>query len=140
MAFRLDVANHWIRVDFIVAGNHHEDTADHLVKTMNNYASRTCIKIGTLSRLTHIEMPETLFDQIERVQSHFPAFRITAFRTLRTRNVLGTLCGVTVYRNDKLDNCIHFQYTDALAQPNESLPDPAYINHPKGAPSPFIYS
>lgn len=139
MAFRLDVVNNWIQVDFFVDTNHHEDTADHLVKTMNNYGPITCIKAGTSVRLTHMEMSEALFDQLDKLHTHFPAFRVQAYRSLSVRKVLGVLCGVTVHRNDTLRNSVRFQYKDVLAQPNESLPDPAYINHPKGALSPFIY-
>ena len=140
MAFRHDIANNWIRVDLVVDMNHHEDSADYLVKMMNNYAPRACIKIGTTVRLSHLEMSADLFDRIKHLHDRFPAFRMTEYRLLKARNILGTLCGTTVYRNDKLQHCIQFQYTDVLARDTDAMVDPAFINHPKGAPSPFIYS
>lgn len=140
MAFRIDVANNWIRVDLVVDMTHHEDSADYLVKMMNNYGPRTSVKVGTTVRLSHISLSADMFDRIERLQECFPAFRITPFRRLKERNVLGILCGITAYRNDKLHNCIQFQYTDVLARDTDAMIDPAFINHPKGAPSPFVYS
>lgn len=140
MAFRIDVANNRISVDIVVDMTHHEDSADYLVKMMNNYGPRTCVKTGTSVRLSHIELSADLFDRIELLHDRFPAFRITAFRMLKERNVLGILCGNTAYRNDKLKNCIQFQYTDVLARDTTAMIDPVFINHPKGAPSPFVYS
>lgn len=140
MAFRLDVANNWIRVDVAVDMNHHEESADYIVKTMNNYGPRSQIKPYGQVRLSHLEMSAELFDRIEQLHDRFPAFRITAFRRLKARNVLGILCGNTVYRNDALPSCIHYQYTDVLVRDTDAMTDPAFINHPKAAASPFVYS
>ena len=140
MAFRIDVANNWIRVDVAVDMNHHEESADYIVKTMNNYCPRSQLRTYGHVRLTHLEMSAELFDRIEQLHNRFPAFRITAFRQLKARRVLGILCGNTVYRNDTIDNCIQFQYTDVLVRDTDAMTDPAFINHPKAAASPFVYS
>lgn len=140
MAFRHDIANNWIRVDLAVDLTHYDDSADYLVRIMNNYAPRTCIKIGTSVRLSHIAMSAALFDRIKLLHARFPAFRMSEFHLLKARNILGMLCGITVYRNDNLQDCIQFQYTDVLARDTDAMIDPVFINHPKGAPSPFIYS
>lgn len=140
MATRLDVVNNWIQTDLVIDMNHHEDSADYLVRMMNNYTMRTYLQMGHTVRVQHMEMSTAMFDAIEHMHKHFPAFRLRSFRSLRPRSVIGTLCGLSVYRNEKLDQCVRFQYREVRVCNTESLVDPSYINHPKGASSPFIYN
>lgn len=137
MAARLNEANNWIRQSFSVDLNHHEDAADFLVRTMGTYCSRSVIKPGATVRLRHIEMSAHLFERIGMLHRAFPAFRMTSYSTLKGRGVLGQLCGVTVYENSAVDDALHFQYQDVYICENASLPDPAFINHPKATMSGF---
>jgi hypothetical protein len=141
MATRLDVVNNWIQTDLVIDMNHHEDSADYLIRMMNNYTTRVALQIGGHAvRVQHIEMTTAMFDGIEQMHKSFPAFRLRSFRSLRPRTVIGTICGLSVYCNESLGHCVRFQYKDIRVCDNEFLLDPTFINHPKGASSPFIYS
>jgi hypothetical protein len=138
MAARTDEANNWIQTEFFVDLQCFEETADYLVKTMNNYVNRGSVRVGGHVRLKHIEMSAAQFALIETLHSHFRAFRMTSYSALRHRGVLGTLCGITVICNDNLNRLIKFQYTDILAQEQDFLIDPFHIASPKAAVSPFL--
>lgn len=138
MAARLNEANNWIRQRFSVDTQHHEDAADFLVRTMNTYVNRTNVRVGAVARCCHIEMSADLFGRIWALHSRFPAFRMKRYKHLKDRGVLGQLCGMTVYDNPDVADAIHFQYQDVRICENGSLPDPAFINHPKVSMSPFV--
>lgn len=131
MPTRLDKANNWIQAEFNVDTKHHEDAADYLVKLMNSFTHRTLIKEGRTVRLLHIEMSAVMFEQFCVLHRSFPAFRITKFRMMTSRNAIGVLCGHTVILNNDIPNEVRFQYKEVLSQEREYLPDPFFITSPK---------
>lgn len=131
MPTRLDKANNWIQAEFKVDTKHHEDAADYLVKLMNSFAPRTLIKEGRTVRLLHIEMSAAMFEQFCMLHRSFPAFRITKFRVMTSRNAIGILCGHTIILNNDIPNEVRFQYKEVVSQECEYLPDPFFISSPK---------
>lgn len=130
MTFSMDMIRNTIVVDVELSLKHHEDAANIVVSLMTNYGNRHHFKQGGRVSLRHLEMSAKMFDELVALQKAFPAFRIAKYRALRSRGILGALCGITVFDYDH-GNAILFQYKDVLTINDESLPDPLYIRHPK---------
>ncbi len=139
MAVRMDVSSNTVQVELRFNQKHHEDAADILVRAFRTHGQRQALKneYGRV-RLRHVEMSKDKFDELVSLHHAFPAFRLSRYRALRWRGMLGSVCGVTVFENNELGNDLRFQYMDVLACEDSSLIDPMYISHPKATIGPFV--
>lgn len=131
MAFIQDLGTNSISV--VVVLNHvgAEESANMVVNSFASFAGRCSLKIGCKVRIKHVEMSREKFDEIARVHSDFSCFRMTRYRALRSRGLLGTICGVTVIERENMGDTIKFLYKDIETFDDTGLIDPYYISAPR---------
>ena len=138
MGFNQDLSSNSISVTVDISDKKLENAADVVVKTFGAYGNRQSIKMGSRVRIRHVEMSADKFNEFAQLQRDFPSFRLTRYRALRSRGILGTICGHTIIEREGLDSTIIFQYKEVQEHDDSGLVGPSHIHPPRSYNHSFL--